>query len=107
MFVVVNVDDDEEGSTNDEGEDGLDLSNMFDEIPQDTDDIIKTIDALQQDVFSPVTPSPVAAPQQPQEPTKKQPDIPTEKPSETAPKEPIGTPTGRAFSSQGSSKHKV
>ena len=46
MFVVVNVDDDEEDSTNDEGEDSLDLSNMFDEMPQDTDDITETIDAL-------------------------------------------------------------
>ena len=114
MFVVVNIDDDEEGSTDDEGEDGLHLSNMFDEIPQDTDDIIETIDALQQDLFSRMTPSPVvspsavATPQQPQEPTEKQSDIPTKKPSETAPKEPIGTPTGRAFSSlQGSSKHNV
>ena len=34
MFVVVNIDGDEEGSTDDEGEDSLDLSNMFDEIPQ-------------------------------------------------------------------------
>ena len=46
MFVVVNTDDDEEGSTDDEGEDGLDLSNMFDEIPQDTDDIIETIETI-------------------------------------------------------------
>ena len=116
MFVVVvNADDDEEGSTNDEGEDGLDLSNMFDEIPQDTDDIIETIetiDALEQDLFPPLTPSPVATQQQPQEPTEKQSDIPTkkptEKPSEMASKEPIGTPTCRAFSSpQGCSKHKV
>ena len=114
MFVVVNVDNDEEGSTDDEGEDGLDLSNMFDEIAQDTNDIIETNDALQQDLFSPMTPSlvvspsAVATPQQPQEPTKTQSDIPTKKPSETAPKEPIGTSTGRAFSSpQGSSKHKV
>ena len=53
FFVVVNIDDDEEGSTDDEGEDSLDLSNMFDEIPQDTEDIIETIDALQQDLFSP------------------------------------------------------
>ena len=86
MFVVVvNVDDDEEGSTDDEGEDVLDLSKMFDEIPQDTDNIIETIDALQQDLFSPMTPSPVVSPsavatqQQPQEPTKKQSDIPTKK----------------------------
>ena len=75
MFVVVvNIDDDEEGSTNDEGEDGLDLSNMFNEIPQDTEDIIETIDALQQDLFSPMTPSPVVSPSAvatPQEPTKK------------------------------------
>ena len=113
MFVVVvNADDDEEGSTDDEGEDGLDLSNMFDEIPQDTDDIIETIDALEQDLFPPLTPSPVATQQQPQEPTEKQSDIPTKKPtkkpSEMASKEPIGTPTHRAFSSpQGSSKCKV
>ena len=108
MFVVVvNADDDEEGSTDDEGEDGLDLSNMFDEI-QDTDDIIETIDALGQDLFAPLTPSPVATQQQPQEPTKKQSDIPTKKPSEMASKEPIGTPTHRAFSSpKGSSKRKV
>ena len=66
MFVVVvNADDDEEGSTDDEGEDGLDLSNMFDEIPQDTDDIIETIDALGQDLLAPLTPSPVATQQQP------------------------------------------
>ena len=94
MFVVANADDDEEGSTDDEGEDGLDLSNMFDEIPQDTDDIIETIetiDALEQDLFPPLTPSPVAAQQQPQDSTKKQSDIPD-----------------RAFSSpQSSSKCKV
>ena len=56
------VDDLEEGSTNDEGEDGLDLSNMFDEVPQDTDDVIETIDALEQELFSPVTPSPAVSP---------------------------------------------
>ena len=96
MFVVVNADDDEEGSMDDEGEDGLDLSNMFDEIPQDTDDIIETIetiDALEQDLFPPLTPSPVATQQQPQDSTEKQSDIPTKKPSEMASKEPIGTPT--------------
>ena len=111
MFVVVNIDGDEEGPTNDEGEDSLDLSNMFDEIPQDTDDIIETIDSLQQDLFSPITPNPVVSPSAvatPQEPTEKQSDIPTKRPSEMAPKEPIGTPTGRAFSlPQGSSKCKV
>ena len=109
MFVVVvNADDDEEGSTDDEREDGLDLSDMFDEIPQDTDDIIETIDALEQDLFPLLTPSPVATQQQPQDSTEKQSDIPTKKPSEMASKEPIDTPTCRAFSSlQSSSKHKV
>ena len=59
MFVVVvNADDDEEGSTDDEGEDGLDLSDMFDEIPKDTDDIIETIDALEQDLFPPLDTKP-------------------------------------------------
>ena len=109
MFVVVvNADYEEEGSMDDEGEDGLDLSNMFDEMPQDTDDIIETIDALEQDLFPPLTPSPVATQQQPQEPTKKQSDIPTKKPSEVASKESIDTPTCRAFSSpQSSFKRKV
>ena len=113
MFVVVvNVDDVEEGSTDDEGEDSLDLSNMFDDIPQDTDDVIETIDALQQELFSPVTPSPVVSPAAvatPQQPTKKLSDIPTEKPSEKkTEKEHIGIPTGRALCSpQGSSKCKV
>ena len=63
MFVfVVNVDDVEEVSTNDEGEDGLDLSNMFDKIPPDTNEVIETIDILQQHLFSLITPSPVPSP---------------------------------------------
>ena len=95
MFVVVNADDDEEGSTDDEGEDGLDLSNMFDEIPQDTDDIIETIetiDALEQDLFPPLTPSPVATQQQPQDSTEKQSDQ-LKSQVEMASKEPIDTLT--------------
>ena len=81
MFVVVvNIDDLEEGSTDDEGEDGLDLSNMFDEVPQDTDNVIETIDALQQELFFPVTQSPVVSPAAVT--TPKQSDIATEKPSE-------------------------
>ena len=50
----------EEGLTDEEGEDSLDLSNVFDEVPQDTDEIIDTIDAFDQHLFTPVTPSPIA-----------------------------------------------
>ena len=56
-FTAVQGNEVEEGSTDDEGEDGLDLSNVLDDVPQDTDAIINTIDALDQHLFTPVTPS--------------------------------------------------
>ena len=58
-FTAVQGNDVEEGSTDDEGEDGLDLFNVFDDVPQYTDAIIDTIYALDQHLFTPVTPSPI------------------------------------------------
>ena len=65
MFVIaVNTDDDEEGSTDDEKEKmvWIYLTCLM-RYHMDTDDIIETIetiDALEQDLFAPLTPSPVA-----------------------------------------------
>ena len=58
-YTAVQGNDVEEGSTDDEGEDGLDLSNVFDDVPQDTDAIIDTIEELDQHLFTPVNPSPI------------------------------------------------
>ena len=93
-FTVVQGNDVEEGSTDDEGEDGLDLSNVFNDVPQDTDAITDTIDALDQCLFPPVTPSPI-------------PDRSTttkDKPIEKS----VGTPPGRHIESpHGSTKQKI
>ena len=90
-FTAVQGNDVEEGSTDDEGEDGLNLSNVFDDIPQDTDAIIDTIDALDQHLFTPVTPSP----------TDDRSTTTKDKPIEKS----VGTPPGRhSESPHGSTK---
>ena len=93
-FTAVQGNDVEEGSTDDEGEDGLDLSNVFDDVPQDTDAIINTIDALDQHLFTPVTPSPIPE----RSTTTKEKQI----------EKSVGTPPGRhSESPHGSTKWKI
>ena len=100
-FTVVQENGVEEGSTDDEGEDGLDLSNLFDDVPQDTDTINDTIDALDQHLFTPVTPSPI-----PDRSTTTK-DKPTEKSVGTLPGRPIGSPQGSNKQKIGTPHHQI